>query len=169
VLATLQVLGTSVPCLVRAPSPAPEDLEVLAACGARGLIVPHVDTAEQALAAVQQVRGRGLVVVQAESKAALDQIGAIAAVSGVDAVFVGPYDLSSSLGVSEQFEHPVFLAAVEAIARTCRERRMPLGIFRMTPAELRGHEAQGFTLLAAGIDGLMLDAAAGSLLREFRG
>jgi 2-keto-3-deoxy-L-rhamnonate aldolase RhmA len=118
---------------------------------------------------VRAVQSRALVVVQAESEAALANIGAIARVPGVDAVFVGPYDLSDSLGISGQFSHPVFLDAVASIVRACREAAMPLGIFRMSAAEMRPHEAAGFTLLATGLDGTLLEAGARSLLAELRG
>lgn len=165
----LAALKGAVPCLLRVPSLDPEVLAEAAAIGAEGLIVPHVDSAAQAEAAVRAVKGRGLVVVQAESQEALANIGAIARVPGVAAVFVGPYDLSASLGISEQFDHPVFLDAVATIARACREASMPLGIFRMTAAEMRPHEAAGFTLLATGLDGTLLEVGARALLAELRG
>jgi len=166
---TLAALKGAVPCLLRVPALDPEVLADAAAVGAEGLIVPHVDSAAQAEAAVKAARGRGLVVVQAESKEALAEIGSIARVPGVDAVFVGPYDLSASLGLSEQFGHPVFLEAVDRIARTCREASMPLGIFRMTAAEMRSHDAAGFTLLATGTDSALLEAGARALITDLRG
>ncbi|HEX9082546.1 MAG TPA: aldolase/citrate lyase family protein [Holophagaceae bacterium] len=166
---TLAVLGGAVPCLLRVPNQDPEVISDAAACGAAGLIVPHVDSASQAEAAVGAVRGRGLVVVQAESREAVAQIGAIARVPGVDAVFVGPYDLTTSLGIPERFEHPDFLAALEAIRGACRAVGVPLGIFRGSGAEARVHLAQGFTLLAAGTDGTLLEAGARALLADLRG
>lgn len=90
-------------------------------------------------------------------------------VPGVDAVFVGPYDLTASLGIPGQFDHPDFHAALSAIRDAGRAAAMPLGIFRMTAAEARPHLAQGFTLLAAGIDGALLETGAGALLAELRG
>lgn len=166
---TLSALAGSVPCLLRVPSQDPEVLEDAARCGAAGLIVPHVDSAAQAEAAVRAVRGRGLVVVQAESREAVAEIGALARVPGVDAVFVGPYDLTTSLGIPEQFEHPEFQAALTTIRDACRAAGMPVGIFRMTGAEARPHLAQGFTLLAAATDGALLEAGAKALLSELRG
>lgn len=164
----LAALAGALPCLLRVPS---DDLAILAdaiACGPAGLIVPHVDSAAQAEAAVRAVRGRGLVVVQAESAEAVAAISAIAQVPGVAAVFVGPYDLAASLGLPEQFDHPEFRAAVAAIAVACRTAAMPLGIFRKTAAEIRPHEAEGFTLLAAGLDGALLEAGARALLADLR-
>jgi len=169
VAATLRALGGSMPCLVRVPSQEADAIEAVAACGAEGIIVPHVDTATQAEAAVWQVRGRGLVVVQAESREAVANIGAIASVPGVDAVFVGPYDLTSSLGIPGQFDHPAFCTVVATILDTCRKLSMPLGIFRMTAPEILPHGAQGFTLLATGLDGMLLEAGARGLLGELRG
>ncbi|WP_243384568.1 HpcH/HpaI aldolase family protein [Geothrix alkalitolerans] len=161
---TLAALKGAVPCLLRVPRLDPDLLAEAAGCGVAGLIVPHVDAAAQAEAVVQAVKGRCLVVVQAESKEALTDIAAIARVAGVDAVFVGPYDLSASLGLSEQFDHPEIRSAIATIARTCREAHMPLGIFRMTAAEIRPHEADGFTLLATGTDGALLEAGARAML-----
>jgi len=166
---TLAALADAVPCLLRVPSGDPDVLNDAASCGAAGLIVPHVDSAAQAEAAVQAVRGRGLMVVQAESREAVADIEAIVRVPGVDAVFVGPYDLTTSLGIPEWFGHPDFHAALDAIIRAGRAARMPLGIFRMTGAEIRTHEAQGFTLLAAGTDGALLEAGARALLAELQG
>jgi len=169
VAATLRALGGSVPCLVRVPSLEADVIEAVAACGAEGLILPHVDTVAQAEAAVRQIRGRGLVVLQAESRDAVANISAIAQVPGVDALFVGPYDLTGSLGIPGQFDHPAFTAAVEAVAEICRTLRMPLGIFRMTAPEALTHVPQGFTLLAAGLDSTLLAAGARGMLAELRG
>lgn len=166
---TLAALAGALPCLLRVPSQEPDVLADAASCGAAGLIVPHVDSAAQAEAAVRAIRGRGLVVVQAESREAVADIEAIVRVPGVDAVFVGPYDLTTSLGIPEQFEHPAFQAALDTIREACRAAGMPLGIFRLTGAEARIHLAQGFTLLAAGTDGALLDAGAKTLLADLRG
>lgn len=167
--ATLKALNGAVPCLLRVPSQAPAVLDAAAACGVDGLIVPHVDTPEQAAAVVQRVEGRCLVVVQAESREAVAHIRAISRVPGVDAVLVGPYDLSASLGIPEQFDHPDMLAALAAITAACRDAGMPLGLFRMTAAEIRPWEPAGFTLLAVGLDGTLLEAGARALLAELRG
>jgi len=169
VVATLRALEGSVPCLVRVPSLEAGVLEAVAACGAEGLILPHVDSAAQAEAAVRQIRGRGLVVVQAESREAAANIRAIARVPGVDAVFVGPYDLTESLGIPGQFDHPAFTTAVNTIVEACRSVRMPLGIFRMTAPEIHTHVPQGFTLLATGLDSTLLEAGAWGVLAELRG
>jgi 2-keto-3-deoxy-L-rhamnonate aldolase RhmA len=165
---TLAALDGAVPCLLRVPSQERAVLADAASVGAAGLIIPHVDSVAQAEAAVRAVRGRGLVVVQAESREAVEGIAALARVPGVDAVFVGPYDLSASLGLPGQLDHPEVRGAIGAVARACREVRLPLGIFRMTAAEVRPHEVDGFTLLAAGTDGALLEVGAGALLAKLR-
>lgn len=167
--AVLERLAGATPCLLRVPTQQPSILEEAAACGVEGIIVPHVDTAQQAEDAVQAGGGRGLVVIQAESREAVANIGALVRVPGVAAVFVGPYDLSESLGIPEQFDHPAFRAAVDAIALACLEVNLPLGIFRMTAAEIRTHEVAGFTLLATGLDGTLLEAGARAMLADLRG
>jgi 2-keto-3-deoxy-L-rhamnonate aldolase RhmA len=166
VAATLQALQGSVPCLVRVPSLDEGLVQAMVACGPAGFIVPHVDSAAQAEEAVRLVGGRGLVVVQAESREAVDHIRDIARVPGVDAVFVGPYDLTSSLGIPEQFDHPDFHAAVACIGEACRAVHTPLGIFRMTAPEILSHEPQGFTLLAVGLDSSLLEAGGRALLSD---
>lgn len=165
----LAALKGATPCLLRVPHLDPDLLAEAAACGVAGLIVPHVDSAAQAEVAARAVAGRCLVVVQAESREALADIAAITQVPGVGAVFVGPYDLSASLGLPEQFDHPEVQAAIGSIARACREAAMPLGIFRMTAAEMRPHEAAGFTLLATGLDSTLLEVGARTMLEDLRG
>ena len=90
---------------------------------ATGVIVPNVDTvaqAEESVRCVRAIRGpKATVVVQAESAEAVRNIGGIAAVPGIGWVLIGPYDLTRSLGIAEQFDHPAYEAAVAAIAAAC--------------------------------------------------
>ena len=165
---TLTALAGTTPCLVRVPTQDEAVIEAMMACGPTGIIVPHVDSAAQAVAMVKQVGGRGLVVIQAESREAVAHIRDIVQVPGVDAVLVGPYDLTASLGIPEQFDHPAFREALGAIVEACQGAHMPLGIFRMTPAEVFPHEGQGFTLLVVGLDGRLLEMGARGLLSELR-
>lgn len=164
----LQALPNGPPCLVRVPSHDGAVIEAVVTCGPEGVIVPHVDTVAQAEAIVNRVAGRCLVVIQVESREAVANIQGLAQVAGVDAVFVGPYDLTDSLGIAGQFGHPGFQAALATVVQACQATRMPLGIFRMTAAEVSGHEPQGFTLLAVGLDGTLLEAGAQGLLAELR-
>jgi 2-keto-3-deoxy-L-rhamnonate aldolase RhmA len=137
--------------------------------GATGVIVPHVDTADDAARAVDAAGGRVALVVQAESQEAVHVIDDIVQVAGVDAVLVGPYDLSRSLGLSGQVEHPTVREAIAVVAAACRRASMPIGIFGTTAQAVQPYAAAGFTLLVAGVDAGLLRAAAASLLQELRG
>ena len=130
--------------LVRLSSNNPEQIKRVMDAGAHGIITPMVNSktaAEEAVAAVKyppkgkrsfglaRAQGYGeqfqkyqkwqadnsIVVVQIEHIDAVNNLQDILAVPGVDAYFVGPYDLSGSLGIPGQFDHPSFLEAMETI------------------------------------------------------
>jgi 2-keto-3-deoxy-L-rhamnonate aldolase RhmA len=165
--------------------------------GAHGIIVPQVNTAEQAANVVrwaryapEGARGVGLarahgygqrfreylgsandeiaVIVQAEHAQAVENIDAIVRVPGVDAVLLGPYDLSASLGRMGQIDHPDVIAAVERVTRVCRAAGVPLGYFGVTAAAVRPYAAQGYTLLVAGVDTLYVASGAKAVLADLR-
>lgn len=166
--------------------------------GAQTLLVPMVDTPAQAAQLAQAmryppegIRGMGSAVarssrwqgfpnyiheanaqacllVQVETVQALQQLDAIAATPGVDGVFIGPFDLSVSMGYPGQTEHPAVQAAMEdAIARILRAGKAP-GILAMTEAQARKWLAAGTLFVAVGADTVLLSTAARSLLRQFK-
>ena len=137
------------PALVRLPDSSPAEAKKALDAGAVGVIVPmvcSVDDAERAVSASHypprghrgvglaraqrygvgfdeyrtQVAPRTLVVVQIEHVDAVDRLEDILAVDGVDGFFVGPYDLSASLGAPGDFEHPAFLDALAHIDKVRR-------------------------------------------------
>ena len=124
--------------------------------GAAGIIVPNVDTAAQAAESVRLVRASAWpsarVVVQAESVAAVHHIAAIVAVAGIEWVLIGPYDLTKSLGIPEQFDAPAFHDAVRTIERACLAAGVPVGIFGMTPERVAPFIEAGHTWVVVGID-----------------
>jgi 2-keto-3-deoxy-L-rhamnonate aldolase RhmA len=74
-------------------------------------------------------------IANIESVAALDKLDDLLAITGLDAVFIGPHDLSVSMGLPEQYDHPDFEAAVLRIIRSCRSRNLSVGIhFSEAPA-----------------------------------
>lgn len=81
---------------------------------------------------------------------------------GLDALLVGPYDLSASLGVTGQFEHPEFIRAMEAIRAQTSARHVPCGVHVVEPSrrELERRLAEGYRFLAYSIDSVMLNHAA---------
>jgi 2-keto-3-deoxy-L-rhamnonate aldolase RhmA len=197
VLVLLQAMAGRTPTLVRVPALEEAWVKRALDAGAEGIIVPQIGTVVEAEQAVRfahypprgcrglgtaranryglgvadylaEVSSRTIVVVQAESVDAVRNIEAIARVPGLDAVFVGPYDLSASLGHPGEVDHPEVRSAIATVADACRVAGIRTGIFAMTPEGLRPHLALGFTLLAAGVDTALLGEGAGALHRGLR-
>jgi 2-keto-3-deoxy-L-rhamnonate aldolase RhmA len=193
----LQAVGDKAACIVRVPEAAEVPIKRALDLGAHGIIVPQVNTAEQAADVVrfaryapEGARGVGLarahgyglkfreylsaankeitVVVQAEHARAVDNIEAIVRVPGVDAVLLGPYDLSASLGKLGKIDDPAVVAAIDRVTAACKAVGMPLGYFGVTAAAVRPYAARGYTLLVAGVDTLYLANGANALLAELR-
>jgi 2-dehydro-3-deoxyglucarate aldolase len=189
----LQAAGRDCPCLVRVPAGDEVWIKKALDIGAEGVIVPQVHTAEQARRVVrlcryppEGARGVGVarahgygtrfqeylesaneqiaVVIQAESAEAVDQIQSIVEVPGIDAVLIGPYDLSSSLGKAGQLDDPTVQRAIAAVTETCQTAGIPLGAFGLNAPAVRPFLERGFTLIAVGIDTLFLSAAANEAL-----
>lgn len=152
----LREIGGRLPCYSRVRSLDPEHVRHALAHGAYGIIVPNVDTAAQAEESLRLVRTSqwpsAKVVVQAESSAAVLNIDAIVAVPGIEWVLVGPYDLTRSLGIPEQFDAPEFDAAVRTIEAACERAEVPVGIFGMTPERVVPYLARGHRWVVVGID-----------------
>ena len=165
--------------------------------GAQTLLVPMVDTPEQAelMARAMRyppagIRGVGAalarasrwnqvddylkladeqmcLLVQAETPRALANLGAIAAVEGVDGVFFGPSDLAASMGLRGQPGHPqVQQAILEGIA-TVRAAGKAAGILATDPALARQYLDAGALFVAVGLDTALLVQAATALARSF--
>jgi 2-dehydro-3-deoxyglucarate aldolase len=196
-LEILRAVGDKTACIVRVPQAAELPIKKALDLGAHGIIVPQVNTAEQAAAVVrwsryapEGERGVGLarahgygqkfreylgaanreiaVVVQAEHARAVENIDAIVRVPGIDAVLIGPYDLSASLGKMGQVDDPAVVAAIDRVTAACRGVGMPLGIFGATAAAVRPYVARGYSLLVASVDTLYLANGAKALLAELR-
>lgn len=166
--------------------------------GVQSVLVPMVDTADQARAAVRAtryppdgVRGMGAalarasdygrttdyvssandqicVMVQAESAAAVRNIDAIAAVSGVDCVFVGPADLSADMGFPGNPGHPEVVAAIEHLIARTRAAGKAAGIIVFDPAQFAGCVRLGVTFLGTGGDATVLSRALVALAGQAR-
>lgn len=191
--ALLQAAGPDCPCLVRVPIGDEVWIKKALDIGAAGVIVPQVHSAEQAKQVVrlckyppEGARGVGVarahgygsrfteylatandqiaVVIQAESAEAVSNIDSIVEVPGIDAVLIGPYDLSSSLGKAGQVTHPVVTGAIAAIRDSCQQAGVKLGVFGLDAAAVRPFIEQGFSLIAVGIDAVFLSRAAGAAL-----
>jgi 2-keto-3-deoxy-L-rhamnonate aldolase RhmA len=193
----LQAAGDC-PCLIRVPASDDVWIKKALDIGAAGIIVPQVHTPEQASAVVRSAkyspqgsRGVGLgrahryglrfeeylraanrdsvIVIQAESRAAVDNIGQIAATPGIDAILIGPYDLSASLGHIGEVAHSEVKDAISSIRAACINAGVRLGIFGVNPDAVLPYMQNGFTLITAGVDTLLLHQAAAAALAQLKG
>jgi 2-dehydro-3-deoxyglucarate aldolase len=164
--------------------------------GARGLIIPMVNTPEQAEAAVREAKfpprgARGFsynracmhgrdfaeyvaeandeiaTIVQIEHKDAIANLDAILQVDGVDGVFIGPMDLSGSMGIVGQLEHPDMVAALDKYLAACKAHGVAAGTHIVHPNDRNVREAiaQGYTLIALGLDIVYLTEGAAAALK----
>ena len=164
--------------------------------GAQSILLPYVQTAEEARRAVQAVRypPRGIrgvsassrasqygrvkdylsradeeicLIVQIETKAALDQLEAISEIEGVDAVFIGPADLAASLGHLGHPQHPETQSALRDAARRLTQRGKAAGILAVVEADARRYIEWGYTFVAVGVDTTLLASSADALAKSF--
>jgi 4-hydroxy-2-oxoheptanedioate aldolase len=138
--------------------------------GARGLAgVRAADYGQRGSLADYVVRANEetLVVVQIETREALEHVPQIARTEGVDVVFIGPTDLSQALGVPGQTAHPVMEEAYETILRGVEGSGAALGILVADEAGARAWRERGARYIAVTIDSLMVRGAR-SLLAAVR-
>jgi 2-keto-3-deoxy-L-rhamnonate aldolase RhmA len=164
----IAAIGDRAACFVRVKELEPEWIDAVFDAGAAGVIVPLVGTAHQAALAVELTAGRGMVVVQAETRDAVLNIDAIATVQGVDMVLIGPNDLSVSLGIPGELSHPAFREAVATIANACKRAAVPVGIYAANALTARPYFERGFTFIVVGVDKQLLAGAAKAQLTALR-
>jgi len=157
--------------------------------GAQTLLVPMVDTAQEArdLVCAMRYAPRGMrgvgasvaraarwgriqdyaetveeqlcLLVQVESVRGLENLDEILAVEGVDGVFIGPADLSASMGYMGQSDHPVVRAAIEGAIRRIRAAGKAAGFLAPDPAVARHYLECGANFVAIGVDTMLLTKA----------
>lgn len=109
-----------------------------------------------------------VVVPIIEQKEAVENIEAIAAVPGIDVLFIGANDLSFSLGVGGQLEHPLVQEAVARIVAAAKKHNVPLGYPSGNPAQIKKLVAQGFRFFQASSDLGLMQSGARQLLTGTR-
>jgi 2-keto-3-deoxy-L-rhamnonate aldolase RhmA len=116
----------------------------------------------------RSVNDEVLVVAQIEHYQAVEAIEGIVAVEGLDAVFLGPYDLSGSMGIVGEFDHPRMRDARRRVLEAGRAAGKAVGIHEVRPEArfVRALLAEGFTLVACSIDTIFLSDSARALVRE---
>ncbi|MEY3379987.1 MAG: HpcH/HpaI aldolase family protein [Hylemonella sp.] len=165
--------------------------------GAQSLLIPFVQNADEARAAVaatryppQGIRGVAgatratrfgriqgyakraheelCVLLQVETKEAVDNIEAICAVDGVDGVFIGPADLHASLGYTGETGNPAVVPMIEDAIRRIRKAGRAAGVLTSAEAEVRRYMAAGCNFTAVGADVGVLARGAEALLAKYR-
>ncbi len=100
----------------------------------------------------QNARDNILGVVQIETLSVLDHLDEIAALDGVDVLFIGPADLSMELGIFGQFDHPKFKDALKATVAAARNAGKATGILFFNPDDYRMYHEMGIRMIACGAD-----------------
>ncbi|HEU5274874.1 MAG TPA: HpcH/HpaI aldolase/citrate lyase family protein [Xanthobacteraceae bacterium] len=166
--------------------------------GAQNLLIPFVQTAEEARRAVEATRYppdgiRGItgsgrasrygrvtnylknatqeicLLVQVETKSALDRIEEIASVDGIDGIFIGPNDLAASFGHIGNWAHPEVQSALEDAVRRLKKIGKPAGILTPNEEEAKRFIQWGYTFVAVGADLGLLARGADALAKRFKG
>lgn len=182
-------LGNTLP-LVRLADDSPRACKQVLDAGAGGVICPDVRTEVQAESLLESCRwppvgkrGVGfsranmhgkyfddyateaqqpLVIVMIEHIEALDQLESILGLNGIDGIFVGPYDLSASMGITGKFDHPEFRDALAHILAQSKKAAVAAGIHIVDPepAELKKRISEGYTFIAYSLDAVMFRLSA---------
>ncbi|MFD4665957.1 HpcH/HpaI aldolase family protein [Streptomyces halstedii] len=183
--------------LVRVPANDPVTIKQVLDLGAQNLLVPMVSSVAEARAAVEAVRypprgRRGVgsalarsarwnrvddylteadrytsLFVQVETVAGVEAAAGIAAVDGIDGVFVGPSDLAASMGLIGRQTHPDVTAAVLRAFDAVREAGLPVGVNAFDPAVAQAYMDAGATFVLVGADVAMLARGSEALAARF--
>ena len=193
----VQAIDHQCPCFMRIPTGDEAHIKKALDIGLAGIMVPQVNTPEQAEQIIrlskyppQGTRGVGLarahrygycfqdyleqandeitIILQAEHIQAVENIRKIVEVPGIDAILVGPYDLSASMGKPGQVNHPEVIAAIELVTAACKDADISLGIFGLSDEAVSPYMEQGFNLIAVGVDAVFLGTAARDTLGKLR-
>ena len=193
----LRAIGTAAHAVVRPEDDDRAGIKRLLDSGAQTVLIPMIESGAQAQAAVDSVRyppkgARGVagvvrasdygaradymatadaqtcLLLQVESRAGLDALDDILAVEGVDGVFIGPADLSASLGYPGQTTAPEVLAVIDDTIARIKAAGVAAGILITDPALAKTYQAKGVDFLAVGIDAALLRQSLVSLRDQFR-
>jgi 2-keto-3-deoxy-L-rhamnonate aldolase RhmA len=107
-------------------------------------------------------------VFQVESRVAVEASEAIAALDGVDVLFVGPADLSHDLGIPGEFDNPVFTSALDRVAAAAKAHGKAAGILLRDASEVPPYAARGYTFIGVGSDAGVVASGARALVAGAR-
>jgi 2-dehydro-3-deoxyglucarate aldolase/4-hydroxy-2-oxoheptanedioate aldolase len=180
--------GTDVVSIVRVPDAGYDHVAGTLDAGAQGVMIPNCEGEAEARAVVEWAkypplgkRGVGIlrydlepegvgptlakanaeqmVIAQIESTSGLAEVERIAAVDGIDVLWIGHYDLTTSLGIPGDFENPIFARAVARIVAACDGAGKPAGIMVATVEDGRAWLDRGFRCIAYGLDAWLYEEA----------
>ena len=110
-----------------------------------------------------------LGIVQIETLEALDNLDAIAAVEGVDILFIGPADLSMAMGIFGQFDHPRFVDALNKIVQAAQKADKAIGILIFNPDDYDKYQNMGIRFIACGSDATFVAEGARLMAKKLNG
>ncbi|MFB0917922.1 MAG: aldolase/citrate lyase family protein [Clostridiaceae bacterium] len=135
----------------------------------RGTRWAAADWAKGSLENTMEISNReALLIPQCETVELLEIIDEVAKKDGVDGIFIGPYDLSISMGMPGQFNNPDFLAAVDKIIKAVKAAGKFLMIYANTPSEVKTNYAKGIEGVAIAMDTVILNNAYRKLVEEIK-
>ncbi|MFO7620928.1 MAG: aldolase/citrate lyase family protein [Bacteroidales bacterium] len=193
----LQVLGEGILRIVRVPGNDEIWIKRVLDTGCDGIIIPMVNSAEEAekiisaskyplegnrSVGVARAHKYGaefkeyvtdansdlIIMPQIEHIKGVMNIDSILKVNGIDAIFIGPYDLSASMGLTGQVNHPEVRAAIDLIKSKCRETGLPYAIFGASPEAMEQEFRDGCRFLVCGVDLMILSEALRVMLDRLR-
>lgn len=193
----LQIMGDKILKIVRVPGNDEIWIKRILDTGCDGILVPMVNTAAEAIKVVQSSKyplegrrsvglsrahkyGSGfedyvknanrdlVIMIQIEHKEGVKNIDEILKVKGIDSIFIGPYDLSASMGLTGQLSHPDVKSAIDLVKDKCRKAGLPFGIFRMTPEAMLSDLKDGCAFMLCGVDSSILLNSYNNMLKVLK-
>ncbi|HSI75681.1 MAG TPA: aldolase/citrate lyase family protein [Lunatimonas sp.] len=188
--------NTAAAPVVRVESVAKQRIHRVLDVGAEGVMCPQIKTVEDAITAVKgmhyppfghrgvakMVRATGfgknfdsyvantqadiVGIIQIETVEALENVETIAEIDGVDVLFIGPADLTMSLGIFGQLDHPLFIKALDRIIAAAKKAGKATGILIFDPKDFESYQAMGIQLIACGSDATFVANGAAELAKK---
>ena len=118
---------------------------------------------------IAAANARTMVIPLVETAQGVENVDAIAAVEGVDVVWLGHYDLTNFLGIPGEFDHPKFHAAVDSLVKACARHGKTPGFLAGNEKWARDYRAKGFRMIAYGVDTLLMQRALAAGIKLLRG
>lgn len=194
----MQAVAERSACIVRVAANSEREIKKALDIGAHGIIVPRVNSVVEVQQVVKYAKysprgqrgvgysrahGYGLefneyvekanenisVIIQIEDIRGVDNIEEIVQVEGIDALLIGPYDLSASMGLMGQVSAPQVLNAMDKVEKTAKKVGLSLGYFGLKPESVRPLIAKGYNLIVCGTDTSFLADGARKVIEVLKG